>query len=73
MAKKYKMKGLDLVAVILVVVGGLNWGLVGLTGLFGDSTLNFVEMLLGAMPVFRDVVYSLVGVAALYSLYKLFK
>jgi hypothetical protein len=54
------MKKLDVIAAVLVVVGGLNWGLVGL--------LNFdlVAALLGPMSMLSRVVYSLVGVAALY-------
>lgn len=58
------MKVLSYVAVLLTVVGGLNWGLVGL-GYFLDMNLNLVNLLLGTWPVVEAVVYLLVGVSAL--------
>ncbi len=61
MAKK---TALDWIAFVLVIVGGLNWGLVGLFNGF-----DLVEWLLGAVPVLRDIVYVLVGLAALYMIY----
>lgn len=53
------MKSLDKLALLLLVIGGLNWGLVGL--------LNFdlVATLLGQMSLLSRVVYILVGVSAL--------
>lgn len=48
----------------LVVVGGLNWGLVGLGNLL-DKDLNLVKMLLGKWPMAENIVYILVGLAAL--------
>jgi uncharacterized membrane protein YuzA (DUF378 family) len=55
-----KFTAVDWVALVLVVVGGLNWGLVGL--------LNFdlVAAIFGSMSVLSRVVYSLVGVSAIY-------
>lgn len=52
------MKKIYYVALLLLVIGGLNWGLVGL--------LNFdlVAALLGQMSLLSRVVYSLVGVSA---------
>jgi uncharacterized protein len=49
-----------MVAFALLVVGGLNWGLVGL------FQMNLVEALVGSMPTVEMVVYVLVGVSALY-------
>ena len=51
---------LDWIALILVIVGGLNWGLVGL--------LNFdlVATIFGDMSVLSRIVYSLVGLSAIY-------
>ena len=51
------MKALHVVSFLLVVVGALNWGLVGF------FNYNLVESLLGAGSL-TTVVYSLVGVAA---------
>ena len=53
------MKSLHMVAFVLLVVGGLNWGLTALG-------LNVVYMLLGAWPVVEQVVYILVGLSAIY-------
>jgi len=54
------MKTLDVVAVVLLVVGGLNWGLVGV------AQFDLVAALFGTMTAVSRVVYALVGVAALY-------
>lgn len=48
----------------LVVIGGLNWGLVGV-GMLMNSNWNVVNMLLGTMPGLEAVVYVLVGLAAI--------
>jgi len=54
------LNGLDWVAVILTIVGGLNWGLVGF------FNFNLVTTLLAGMPGLVNIVYDLVGVSALY-------
>ncbi len=54
------MKYLGLVATLLLVVGGLNWGLVGL------MKLNLVTSLFGEASMLTTVVYVLVGLSALY-------
>jgi uncharacterized protein len=57
-----KLKTLDILTLVLVIVGGLNWGLVGL--------LNFdlVATIFGDMSLLSRVVYSLVGISAIYLL-----
>lgn len=60
------MKNLPMVATILVVVGALNWGLVGLGGLLGYPDWNLVNMLLGSWPMVESLVYVLVGAAGLW-------
>jgi len=50
-------------ALVLVIVGGLNWGLVGLLN------MNLVETVFSSIPTLVTVVYVLVGVAALYMIY----
>jgi len=57
------MKILNQIALILVIVGGLNWGLVGLLN------YNLVEALFGSMPTLVMIVYDLVGLSALYLLF----
>lgn len=57
---------LSQVSRILVVVGGLNWGLIGLGGLLGGKDWNVVNMIVGTVPTLENIVYLLVGVAAVY-------
>jgi uncharacterized membrane protein YuzA (DUF378 family) len=54
------MKSLDVLIAVLLVVGGLNWGLVGLFG------FDLVGSIFGNMSLFSRVVYGLVGIAAIY-------
>jgi len=54
------MKKIDVLAAVLLVVGGLNWGLVGL------MKFDLVESLLGGIPALMNTVYILVGAAAVY-------
>ncbi|MDD5623132.1 MAG: DUF378 domain-containing protein [Candidatus Peribacteraceae bacterium] len=56
-----------MVACILVLVGALNWGLVGL-GAFLNKNLNVVTMLVGTWPRVEAIVYILVGLSALLML-----
>ena len=56
-------KILDLIALILVVVGGLNWGLVGF------FNFDLVATLFGAMSIVSKVVYALVGLSALWMIF----
>ncbi|MCK6486487.1 MAG: DUF378 domain-containing protein [Phycisphaerae bacterium] len=54
------MKQLDVLAAVLLVVGGLNWGLVG------AANFDLVATLLGAGSVLAKTVYVLVGLSAVY-------
>jgi len=56
-----------MIACVLLVVGGLNWGLVGLGGFLGQE-LNVVKLVLGQWPQVEWVVYLLVGVSAVLHL-----
>ncbi len=58
---------LDWIALILIIVGGLNWGLVGL------FDFNLVDSIFGVGSAISSIVYALVGLSALYSIYYLFK
>jgi len=59
------MKALHMVAFILTVIGGLNWGLVGL-GYFASSNWNVINLLLGAWPPVEAIIYILVGLSAIW-------
>ncbi len=50
------------VAWALVIIGGINWGLIGFFG------FNLVAELLGSVPTLERVVYAIVGLAAVYLL-----
>lgn len=54
-----KLNIVDVIALVLVIVGGLNWGLVGL------MQYNLVEAILGQTGL-TGIVYILVGLAAVY-------
>ena len=54
---------LDWIAMVLLIVGGLNWGLVGL------FSVDLVASFLGEGTMATRVVYMLVGLAALYGIY----
>ena len=54
------MKTINLIALILVIVGALNWGLVGLL------SFDLVAAIFGAMTVLSRIVYTLVGISAVY-------
>lgn len=54
------MKTVNMLALLLVVIGALNWGLVGL------FDVDLVAMLFGETTTLTKLVYDLVGVSALY-------
>lgn len=51
---------LDGIMTTLLVIGGLNWGLVGL------FDINLVEAIFGAETLLTNIIYALVGLSALY-------
>ncbi len=54
---------LDWIAFVLVIVGGLNWGLVGIL------QWDLVAKIFGTIPMVQKVIYILVGLSALYMIY----
>lgn len=60
---KSKMNALDWIAMVLLIVGGLNWGMVGL------FNVDLVATLFGTQTPLSRIVYVLVGLSALYSIY----
>ncbi len=55
------MRGLDMTALVLIIIGGINWGLVGL------FDFNLVEALFGEGSALSRIIYGLVGLAALWA------
>jgi len=60
------MRFINKITLLLLIVGGLNWGLVGLFG------FDLVAALFGEMSVLSRIVYTLVGISALVQLLPLF-
>jgi len=58
------MKKLDLLAAVLLIVGGLNWGLVGLARFDLVATLFGLEF--GETNALTRIIYGLVGLSAVY-------
>ena len=58
-----RMNGIDWLAYVLVIIGGLNWGLVGL------FDFNLVDELFGADSAVSTIIYVLVGLSAVFLLY----
>lgn len=56
------MKTLDIIALLLVIIGAVNWGLIGF------FQFDLVAALFGTMSNFSRIVYVLVGIAGVYSL-----
>ena len=61
-----KMKVIDTIALALVVIGAINWGLIGL------FNFNLVDTLFGIGSVLSRIVYTLVGVSGLWTIRLLF-
>ncbi len=51
---------LDWVALMLLIIGGLNWGLIGF------FNWNLVQAIFGSVPALERIIYALVGLSAIY-------
>ncbi|HIG94341.1 MAG TPA: DUF378 domain-containing protein [Nanoarchaeota archaeon] len=58
---------MDWIAIVLVIIGGINWGLVGL------FEWDLVMFIFGDMTILSRVIYSLVGLSALWMIYYISK
>lgn len=56
------MKNIGMISWWLVIVGAVNWGLVG------AFNMNLVTMIFGTMPMIETIVYILVGLSGVYLL-----
>jgi len=56
------MRAINLITLVLLIVGGLNWGLVGLL------EFDLVAALFGPMSALSRIVYALVGLSALWQI-----
>ena len=60
------MKIIDTIALILVIVGAINWGLIGI------FNFNLVDAIFGTMSALSRIIYTLVGISGLWSIKLLF-
>jgi len=58
-----RLNVIDWIALVLVIIGALNWGLVGLFG------FNLVAAIFGGVPVLESLIYIVVGLAGLWTIY----
>jgi len=56
------MKVFNAIILTLVIIGGLNWGLIGL------FDYNLVDAIFGTMSIVSRIIYTLVGVAAIWAI-----
>ena len=57
------MKALDYIVLVLVIIGAVNWGLVGFFG------LDLVAFLFGSMSILSRIVYAVIGICGLYAIF----
>ena len=53
---------LDIVALILIIIGAINWGLIGF------FRFDLIASLFGQLSAIRRIIYAIVGIAGIYSL-----
>lgn len=63
MAHHTRMKAMEWIPMVLLIIGGINWGLVGL------FDIDLVATLFGSGSALSRIIYVLVGLSALYSIY----
>ena len=60
------MKIIDTIALILIIIGAINWGLIGF------FNFNLVSAIFGEMSIVSRVIYALVGISGLWGIKLLF-
>jgi hypothetical protein len=58
----YTLRALDVTALVLVIIGAVNWGLIGF------FQFDLVSSLFGTGTAFSRIIFALVGIAGLYAL-----
>ena len=68
------MGAFDTIAKVLVIIGAINWGLVGLNSFSViDYSWDLVSLVLGSVPWLAAIVYLLIAISGLYGLFVWFK
>ena len=60
------MKIIDKIALVLIIIGAINWGLIGIL------KFNLVDTLFGTMSILSRIIYTLVGISGLWGIKLLF-
>ena len=60
------MKIIDKIALVLIIIGAINWGLIGF------FNFNLVETIFGNMTMITRIIYGLVGISGLWAIKILF-
>ena len=60
------MKVIDTIALVLIIIGAINWGLVGI------FNFNLVEAIFGGLSVLTRIIYILVGISGLWGIKLIF-
>ncbi|MFA5009042.1 MAG: DUF378 domain-containing protein [Candidatus Paceibacterota bacterium] len=55
-----KLNSFDWLALILVIIGGINWGIYGIWG------YDLVAVIFGSIAIIAKIIYILVGISAVY-------
>ena len=56
------MKSLDIITLVLIIIGSINWGLIGF------FQFDLVAAIFGTMSTFTRIIYALVGISCLYGI-----
>lgn len=56
------MKALDYTVLVLIIIGAINWGLIGFFG------LDLVAFFCGSMSVLSRIIYAVIGICGLYAI-----
>ena len=56
------MKAVDIIALILIIIGAINWGLIGF------FQFDLVAAIFGDMSTFSRIIYAIIGIAGLSSI-----
>lgn len=56
------MKGLDYTVLTLIIIGAINWGLVGFFG------VDLVAVICGSMSILSSIIYAVIGICGLYAI-----
>ena len=58
----FKLKILNVISLALVIIGAINWGLIGIL------KFDLVSMIFGDMSALTRIIFALVGIAGLYAI-----